>query len=551
MAVSRAPVIASAPRLRSREGLARSWQSAVAGVTALGAVVALAWDSGGYFSASYLGVGAIVCAVLGLLLAARPPHYAFSPHALVGLGSLLGLAVWTGFSTHWSTAPVAGFEDMQRCLVYAGLFGLALLAAGSGRLARQLVWGVLAATTIIVGGGLVSRLLPDLLPTIPPELASYRLSYPLGYWNAYGAMASFGTILALGLAADPGTREIPRATAGGIAVATGTAMYFSFSRGAWLALFVGIVALFLLGAHRGSLLLTLALSGAATVLAIVRLSAYPALTENAAAGSGQTAAGHVFGIELLALMALVVFLQWMVATGRSSPRLMASLRRVGRPVAVGLAAGALLVMVGAYAMRTSAVEGRAAAMSHSAADWISRQWADFLRPTTITGPTNTTRLTTARGTRSDMYRIAIDGFEAHPLRGDGAGAFEVRFMRTRRVDESVRDAHSLYLETLSELGIVGALLLLGLVGSIVAAALRSRARPVGLGRSQTAAVGAALMVWLFHSAVDWDWQVPAFTGMALVLAATLYPYGRVTRRERGRPGEPVSPGRPPVTRSRP
>jgi hypothetical protein len=56
-------------------------------------------------------------------------------------------------------------------------------------------------------------------------------------------------------------------------------------------------------------------------------------------------------------------------------------------------------------------------------------------------------------------------------------------------------------------------------------------RRAALPRSHAAAVGAACAVWVAHSAVDWDWQMPALTGCVLVLAATLYPVG--TRRRTG------------------
>ena len=62
-------------------------------------------------------------------------------------------------------------------------------------------------------------------------------------------------------------------------------------------------------------------------------------------------------------------------------------------------------------------------------------------------------------------------------------------------------------------------------------------RPGGLGRSQTAAVAGACAVWVAHSFVDWDWQMPALTGTILVLAASLYPYGQARRRRQPRPGE--------------
>jgi O-antigen ligase len=109
----------------------------------------------------------------------------------------------------------------------------------------------------------------------------------------------------------------------------------------------------------------------------------------------------------------------------------------------------------------------------------------------------------------------------------------VRWMQHRRVYEAVRDAHSLELETLGELGAVGGLILLAFLATLAWAAVRSRIRRVALPRAHAAAVGAACSVWVAHSAVDWDWQMPALTGCVLVLAATLYPVGTMRRRRRG------------------
>ncbi|MEO7663570.1 MAG: hypothetical protein ABIV26_00460, partial [Candidatus Limnocylindrales bacterium] len=43
-----------------------------------------------------------------------------------------------------------------------------------------------------------------------------------------------------------------------------------------------------------------------------------------------------------------------------------------------------------------------------------------------------------------------------------------------------------------------------------------------LRRSQSTAVGAAFAVWFVHACLDWDWEMPALTGAALVLAASLF-----------------------------
>src|SRR5207237_372179 len=65
------------------------------------------------------------------------------------------------------------------------------------------------------------------------------------------------------------------------------------------------------------------------------------------------------------------------------------------------------------------------------------------------------------------------------------------------------NAHSLYLETFAELGIVGLALL------VAALALSVRGPPAAI--AVVAAYGAA-------AAIDWDWQLPAVTIPALVAA---------------------------------
>lgn len=535
MALSRTARLRAAPSVGVPEGLRRtlvlSWPSVIAAVTAVVLLVAMAWNAGGYFPSTYARAGAVALAVLGALLIVRPPHYTLSTQALVALGALAGLAAWTGLSARWSTAPDTALEDMQRTLAYAGLFGLGLIAAGSGRLARHVVWLILAVVLAIVGGGLISRLYPDLIPSSPEGLAGYRLGYPLDYWNTLGALAALGGVLATGLAADPRARVALRALAAAAAVPLLTAMYLSLSRGAWLALAVGVIALIALAAQRGSLLLTLVIVGGGVALAILALRGYPALVDDPTEEKGQLVAGRSYGLVLAAITLACGLAQAVIAAGRASRELMTAGRQVFRPLLVGAAALLLLAGMAIYVVKSSAVESESAGRVESVKRFADRQWDDFMRPGSF-GTTGTARLTSARGSRSDLYRVAIDGFEAHPLKGDGAGAFEYRYLRDRGVDEKVRDAHSLYLETFGELGIVGGLLLLTFVGSIAVAAVRSRLRPMSMSRSQSAAVGAACTVWAAHAGVDWDWQMPALTGTVLVLAATLFPHGRRTRSRR-------------------
>jgi hypothetical protein len=382
---------------------------------------------------------------------------------------------------------------------------------------------------VVCGAGLLTRLAPDVLAgDPPPPIAGFRLQDPLSYWNAFGAMAATGTVLALGLAADVRGRPPLQAVAGAVCVLLFVAMYLSLSRGAWLALFAGLLVAGALAADRGSLLLTALAAGGPAVLAVVRLSAYPALVD----GPTDTTAGHAYAAQLLLAAAAAAGLTWLVAAGRSSPALADGMRRIGRPLAVGLGVATVLFAVVAYVLRAGDLEGWTASRLDDASARVSREWRDFLRPATFS-QSGTARLTTAKGTRSDLYRVAVDGFEAHPVLGDGAGSYAVRWTRERRVDEEVRNAHSLELETLSDLGLVGGLLLAGFLATLGAAALRSRRHPGALTRGQTAAVAGACAVWVAHSAVDWDWQMPAYTGLVVLVAAALYPYGRRRERRRG------------------
>ena len=125
------------------------------------------------------------------------------------------------------------------------------------------------------------------------------------------------------------------------------------------------------------------------------------------------------------------------------------------------------------------------------------------------------RLGSAESNRYAYWRVALDAFAERPLQGHGSGSFGVLWLRDRTVPEVVRDAHSLWLETAAELGLVGLALLAAFAGGIAVAAARARRRVP----AAVAGPAAALVVWAAHSAIDWDWEMPGgATLTALVLA---------------------------------
>jgi O-antigen ligase len=85
--------------------------------------------------------------------------------------------------------------------------------------------------------------------------------------------------------------------------------------------------------------------------------------------------------------------------------------------------------------------------------------------------------------RADIWRVGVEMVKANPVLGVGAGNFRVRspqyvleaglIRRSDLIVDKPLVAHNIYLAVLSQLGIVGLLLFLGIIGSSLAAAARA------------------------------------------------------------------------------
>jgi len=207
-----------------------------AGVGAALGLALVAFASGGYFPTAWTWAALIalvfVAAVLGLGVATRP-----SGLALLSLGGLAGFGAWTWLAIVWSEDPAATVLEGLRVLMYVSVFTALLLV-----LRREGVPLLLAATLAAIflasGYGLLTRLFPERLGSFDP-VAAYRLEEPLTYWNAAGLFAAMGALLALGFAARAET-VAARAVASATQPVFLATLYFTFSRGAWIAGAVGL-----------------------------------------------------------------------------------------------------------------------------------------------------------------------------------------------------------------------------------------------------------------------------------------------------------------------
>jgi O-antigen ligase len=124
------------------------------------------------------------------------------------------------------------------------------------------------------------------------------------------------------------------------------------------------------------------------------------------------------------------------------------------------------------------------------------------------------RLASVKSHRYAYWKVAAKAFADHPARGLGSGGFAGEWVSERTFREGVRDAHSLYLETAAELGLIGLAALAALIAGIALAARRT-----DLG--ETAGAVAGLSAFAAQAGVDWLWEMPAVTLVALVLAGAL------------------------------
>ena len=472
--------------------------------------VVLAFFSGGFFDGPRAVALLVAGVVLAILVAAAPPDELIPPHpaARVALIAAVAYAGWIALSATW--APVRDFaiDDAERALLYATVLAAAAIAFRERAAARALEPVLAAGTVVVIGYGLAGRLLPGIVTEHPQRSAVGRLDQPLTYWNATGAVAAIGLILCARLAGD---RERPgalRAGAAAAAVPLGMGCYLSFSRGALAALAAGLLTLVVLAPTfaqlRAAVLVVVA--GAAGAGAAAASGAVRALEGGAATREREGAIVLAVAVVLMALAATA-----QQFAGRPLPQRGPLDDGADRPLPLPRWAGwATLAAIAALL-----VVPIVASSGHQQAP-------------PATGATNQ-RFASLGSNRYAYWRVALDtGFD-HPLAGVGASGFRNQWLVRRKVDENVRDAHSLELETFAELGLVGVALLAALLAAIgVSARAALRADP-----TLAAGPAAVLTAWVFHSAIDWDWEMPALTLLAVVLAGALLTAPRRSAAPRG------------------
>ena len=468
----------------------RSIRSLAVGAGAASSIAIFGFASGGYYPTAW-GWGALVALWLSATYLVIGAGTRPAPLALAMLGGLALLSAWTWLSLFWSDDVDQTVLEGQRTLLYVAVAGALVLVVRRVDV-EALLGGTLVGIFLPAGYGLLTRLFPDRIGVFEP-LAGYRLQEPVGYWNGLGLFAAMGAALALGFAARGSL--LARALAGAVLPVLLATTYFTFSRGAWLALGVGLVIAIAFDPRRLQLLVTGLVLAPASGLALWLASSQEALTRADAPAPAATDEGHRLALYLLALVGL---------SALSATAFGFAERRVTLPRTAPLAfAGALaLVLV---------VASIVVFERHGGPHTIAQKgWDSFsARPPQDQTDLNQRLFSFSGSYRVDVWRIALDDYDDHRALGSGSGSYEHYWNAHRPFAHKVRDAHSLYLEMLAELGPLGLALLAVALGVPLVAAFFSRGHPL------VPAALAAYVAYLVHAGVDWDWEMPALTIAAL------------------------------------
>ncbi len=452
-----------------------------------------------------LGIGAVVLVVV-LAFGPPPRITGFARVAMIGLGLLLLLSF---ASLLWAESRDSAWTSANQIAVYAVIFTIGLLAIRRLATARMvlmilglpaLISSLVLAVEFATGGG--------------GALLQGRLQSPMGYINGTAGLLVMGIWPWFGLAEAAKTKLAGSAAIAAAAMIAATAM-LTQSRAIVLATVAAIVLVLVAApgrTRRGVNLLIVLAAVAATAHWTLEVysSTGPSQSRDPIAASIQQA-----GLALLGAALIAFALKWFICTAME--RLPEATRgRVSRGTGRVLLAGTL-----------AAVAVGVVAEHHR----ITAQWHDFTELKAESSAGNRF-LALGGGYRYDLWRIALDEFRADPFGGVGAGNYADQYYLRREQLQDVTVPHSLELQMLAELGLGGAIgLMLFLVPILGAGIIPRRTTLTGRDPATRIAALGLFTAWLAATSVDWLYDIPGLTGMAMLAAAVLVvpaPYDTTT-----------------------
>ena len=438
----------------------------------------------------WIGVAALLVAAVAV---------AWRPHSVNGtagvfLALLGGFVLWQAATIAWSIEPAASWNYANRGLVYFAFACVGVLLGSVPR--RWIAAGLGALTTAVLLVALAAKVVPGIYPDYG-RLA--RLRWPLDYWNELALVAAITVPLGLWLASRR-DRPLRARVAGALHVYIAlVAIVLTFSRfGIALAVLAAAAWVWLDRNRLDSFAALAAVVPPGAIVAAVALS-LPGIANDGVSHSTRARDGAIFGV-LFVVGGVVAGGAARVALSRE-PNI-AQRRRAALGVGAGLVG---LCVIGLVVL---------VARAGGPLDFVRVRWHEF----SATQSVNTVAHigSASSGNRWAWWQQSWDAFTRHPGGGTGAGSFALtsRIAAHNSLQTTI-EPHNTPLQFLTETGIVGFLLYLGVIASVVVGVVR------GPRDRATYALVFVAVIGLLHSIVDIDWSFVATQGPLFVVAGVL------------------------------
>jgi len=486
----------------------RAWYTPVAGGVSVALLALLGLGSGvsaiadGFYDLTVWGPITVV--MLGLAVAAAAVT-AGRPRLVpvLALTGLVGLWAWSWVSVTWAESADQALVTTGRWALYAAMLTALLMLIRTPR-DRWIPLIFAVVGILVVAGYVILRMLDG---DVEALFFGGRLRDPLGYVNGQAGYFLLGFWPCVALAEQTKSKLLAGLGAA-CALVLGALLVLSQTRGVVPATAFSAVVVLLLVPGRPRRVWALAAIGLGLVVIL-----QPLLDVYRDLPKGQQADPELVqhAARVIVIAAVVVGAGWALVQ-TAAERLMVRgdvggiARRGEALAAAGLIVLALIVAVAAVGNPVNKVRD---------------QYDDFVN--LRVGGQSDTRFLSGGGYRYDYWRVAWLEFKREPLHGQGAGNYDDLYFTERRTSEDIRQPHSLPLQVLAELGVVGFLLLALFVGAVVTGLWRQsrHARTSPNRRMVAVAAGGAFVAWLAHTSVDWLHNIPGVTGIAICAAAAL------------------------------
>jgi O-Antigen ligase len=471
----------------------------------LALILGIALAGGGFDLGERHVAGLAIWAVVVILLVLGAAGRAVLERPFYWTSGLIGaVALFSAISSLWSGSVELSVTEVDRVLIYLGTFLAAFLIAQTDQRRQRFAEGVAIGLIGLAVLGLASRLLPHVFPVAEGLGSGPRLRYPLDYWNANALAFGIGAALAVWMSRRslvPALRWLAVAALPALLLA----LYLTYSRGGVLSLVIACATLLALSHDRLWLLATLAIGALGALPAVLAVQGNRFLADNVDAPQAVDQ-----GVTVLLVLLAGIALSLVLFAG-----LWRLERREG-----GLAQRALALSRDRTVLKWIAVIAALAAIAAALAVG-GRAWDQFTTSDLTTATPEGRFNDLSGGGRSQFWGVAIDAFGEDPLGGHGAGTYKFSWDLLRDIDKPVTEAHSLYLEAFAELGLIGGLLTLAMVGAVLWIGFSAWRAARGPERELHAALVAVLLAFAVGAAIDWFWEVAGITFVFFLLAGVV------------------------------